>query len=111
MPYKYVVPSLASYEELVKTNSEQETIYKVSESELYNAYHDPTLIHFFGPVKLWNKKFNHIYKPYWFHYAKMSGFYNEILHNYRYDINEAENILKQIPPDGGLLKHYNKKLM
>ena len=41
----------------------------------------------------------------------MSGFYNEILNHFRYDINEAENILKRIPPDGGLLKHYNKKLM
>ena len=111
MSYKYVVPPLSSYEELVKYNSGQETMYKVSESELYNAYHDPTLIHFFGPGKLWNKNCNHTYKPYWFHYAKMSGFYNEILNHFRYDINEAENILKRIPPDGGLLKHYNKKLM
>ena len=111
MSYKYVVPPLSSYEELVKCNSGQETMYKVSESELYNAYHDPTLIHFFGPGKLWNKNCNHTYKPYWFHYAKMSGFYNEILNHFRYDINEAENILKRIPPDGGLLKHYNIKLM
>ena len=109
MSYKYVVPPLSSYEELVKYNSGQETMYKVSESELYNAYHDPTLIHFFGPGKLWNKNCNHTYKPYWFHYAKMSGFYNEILNHFRYDINEAENILQQIPPEGGLLKHYNKK--
>ena len=109
MQYKYTVPLFGSYEELVQCNSGQETIYKIRESELYNAYHDPTLIHFCGPKKLWSKNFNHAYKLYWFHYAKMSGFYNEILNHFRYDINEAENILQQIPPDGGLLKHYNKK--
>ena len=49
MPYKYTVPLFGSYEELVQCNSGQETIYKVRESELYNAYHDPTLIHFCGP--------------------------------------------------------------
>ena len=78
---------------------------------MYNAYHDPTLVHFFGGNKLWNKNCNLPYRPYWFYYAKMTGFYNEILTHFRYDIKGVENILKQIPPDGGLLKHYNKKLL
>ena len=111
MPYKYVVPPLPSYEDFVQYNSEQEPMYKVNESELYNAYHNPTLIHYFGTTKPWSKNCKKAYKPYWFHYAKMSGFYNEILNYFSYDINEAENLLNEIPPDGGLLKHYNKKLV
>ena len=111
MPYKYAVPPLSSYEELVKYNSEQESMYKVSESELYQAYHDPTLLHFFGPNKLWNKNCNHTYRVYWWYYAKMSGFYNEILNHFSSDMNSVEDLLKQIPSDGGLLKHNYKKLV
>ena len=109
LSYKYVVPPLSSYEELIKYNNGQESMYRVSESELYQAYHDPTIIHFFGPYKLWNKNFNHFYRPYWWYYAKKSGFYNEILNHFRYDINTVEDLLKQIPSDGGLLKNKYKK--
>ena len=62
LEYDSIAKQFGSYEELVQCNSGQETIYKVRESELYNAYHDPTLIHFFGPGKLWNKNCNHTYK-------------------------------------------------
>ena len=41
----------------------------------------------------------------------MSGFFNEILNYYNTDINSVENILKQIPDDGGLLKRNYKKVI
>ena len=40
----------------------------------------------------------------------MSGFYQEILDYYKYNINEIEELLNQIPEDGGLLKRNYKKL-
>ena len=34
----------------------------------------------------------------------MSGFYQEILDFYKFNINDIEALIKQIPEDGGLLK-------
>ena len=34
----------------------------------------------------------------------MSGFYQEIIDYYKFKINDIEELLKQIPADGGLLK-------
>ena len=40
----------------------------------------------------------------------MSRFFQEIIDYYKFNINEIEELLKQIPEDGGLLKRNYKKL-
>ena len=107
LPYKYAVFQI--YEDLVEINKAQDSIYKVSESELYQAYHNSAILHFPGPDKPWNKNFKHVSRAYWWYYAKMSGFYNDILNYYRFDIKYVEDLLTQIPDDGGLLKRNYKK--
>lgn len=109
MPYKYAVFAFNSFSELLSFNNEQDNKYKFNESELYEAYHNPTLLHFFGGCKPWNKDYLSHFKAYWWNYAKKSGFFNEILNYYNTDINYVENLLKQIPDDGGLLKRTYKK--
>ena len=40
----------------------------------------------------------------------MSGFYQEILDYYKFDKREIDDLLSQIPEDGGLLKRNYKIL-
>ena len=92
--YKYMTYALNSFQDLVRMNNEQNPKYRFNESELNQAYYDPTFLHFFGGNKPWNYNYrNNIYKAYWWYYAKKSGFYKEILNNYRNDINYVENLL------------------
>ena len=107
LPYKYAVFQI--YEDLVEINKAQDSMYRVSESELYEAFHNTAILHYPGPNKPWNKNFQYYSRAYWWYYAKMSGFYNDILNYYRYDDKYVEDILKQIPDDGGLLKRNYKK--
>ena len=107
LPYKYAV--FQDYENLVQINKAQDSMYRVSESELYEAFHNTAILHYPGPNKPWNKNFQYYSRAYWWYYAKMSGFYNDILNYYRYDDKYVEDILKQIPDDGGLLKRNYKK--
>jgi lipopolysaccharide biosynthesis glycosyltransferase len=110
MPYKYAVFAFNSFSQLLSYNNMQDNKYKFNESELYEAYHNPTLLHFFGGYKPWKKNYLSPFKVYWWYYAKMSGFFNEILNYYNTDINYVENLLKKIPDDGGLLKRNYKKV-
>ena len=109
--YKYNLYPINSYNNLVKINNEQNPKYRFNESELYPAYHEPTFVHFYGDAKPWYKPNYFPYIIYWWYYAKLSGFYNEILNYYKTDINYVENLLKKIPGDGGLLKGKYKKII
>ena len=100
--YKYNLYPMNSYKRLVEINNEQKPIYRFNESELYQAYHEPTFVHFYGDSKPWKRPNSSLYIMYWWYYAKISGFFNEILNYYKSDINYVENLLKTIPEDGGL---------
>ena len=109
MPFKYVHFAFDSFEKLVELNNEQKPQYRVTESELKQAYDDPTLLHYFAYYKPWNIYYSGYRGVYWWYYAKMSGFYQEILAHYHFSIHNIENRLKQIPEDGGFLKQNYKK--
>jgi len=111
LPYKYSIFALNSFKELVMINNNQKPKYRFNKSELYKAYHNPTLVHFFWKYKPWNKKYSGFHKVYWWYYAKMSGYYDEILKYYKQNINYVEDLLKKIPDDGGLLNENNKRFI
>ena len=111
IPYKYNSFAMSLYEGLLDINNGQNPMYKFNESEIFQAYHDPTLVHFLGERKPWLKEYPSVYKIYWWYYAKISGYFNEILNYYKCDINEIENLLKTVPEDGGLLKGKYKKFI
>jgi len=109
LPYKYNMFAFHGFGNLVELNNQQDIKYRVNESELYKAFNDPTFFHYLSIDKPWKKittKFNRVY---WWYYAKMSGFYQEILDYYKFNVNDIETLLKQIPEDGGLLKRNYKK--
>ena len=85
-------------------------MYKFNESELNQAFNEPTLLHYAGLDKPWKKDSKIFKRVYWWYYAKMSGFYQEILDHYKINKNEIEILLKQIPEDGGLLKRNYKNI-
>ena len=41
----------------------------------------------------------------------MSGFYQEILDYYKFNKNDIDSLLNEIPDDGGLLKRNYKKFI
>ena len=109
--YKYAIFSFKSYESLVLYNNNQSEGYRYNEAELKQAFYEPTLLHYGGYVKPWhNQEYPKLYREYWWYYAKQSGFYEEILNNYKFKEENVEQILKKIPEDGGLLKRNYKKL-
>ena len=104
LPYKYAIFANDLFKELVKLNKQQEASYRFNKSELIRAFNEPTFFHYFAFNKPWKKRYSQFNKAYWWYYAKMSGFYQEILDFYKFNINDIEALLKQIPADGGLLK-------
>ena len=109
LPYKYAIFAKDSFEKLVKLNEEQEIMYRFNKSELIQAFNEPTFFHYYDGHKPWKKNYLQFNRVYWWFYAKMSGFYLEILHHYKFKTNEIENLIKQIPENGGLLKRNYKK--
>lgn len=112
LPYKYGLFAKDSFAELVNLNTQQDKIYRFNESELKLAYNEPVFFHYFDGTKPFCKcnctaNFSRVY---WWYYAKMSGFYKNILDFYNFDIIEIEELIKKIPEDGGLLKRNFKKL-
>ena len=110
LSYKYGVFSFESFHKLVELNNQQEPKYRYSEKQLKKFFDEPTNFHYAGLEKPWFKEVHNFNKVYWWYYAKMSGFYKEILKNYNINFNEIEILLKQIPKDGGLLKRNYKKI-
>ena len=104
LPYKYSIFAYDSFDALVNINGKQDSIYRYNESELKRAFEKPTFFHYYALNKPWKKYFKKFNRVYWWYYAKMSGFYQEIIDYYKFKINDIEELLKQIPADGGLLK-------
>ena len=113
LSYKYSLFALDSFEQLVNLNKNQDAMYRFNNSELKKAFDEPLFFHYFDGTKPFKKynfkpKFNRVY---WWYYAKMSGFYKEILEFYKFNITGIEKLINQIPEDGGLLKRNYKKLI
>ena len=110
LPYKYAIFANDLFKKLVKLNSQQNISYRFNESELSKAFNEPTFFHFYDGHKPWKKSYSQFNRVYWWYYAKMSGFYQEILDFYKFNMSNIEELLKQIPEDGGLLRRNYKKL-
>ena len=110
LPYKYNLFAFPSLYMLIKLNNQQDIKYRVNESELKEAFNNPTLFHYVSIDKPWRKENTLFNRVYWWYYVKMSGFYQEILDYYKFNKSYIETLLEQIPKDGGLLKRNYKKL-
>ena len=106
---KYATFTYNSYNNLVKYNNQQDKRYRYSETELKQAFYEPTLLHYAGWVKPWDHGYSKTNGEYWWYYAKKSDFYNEILNHYGFRENDIEKMLQKIPEDGGLLRRNYKK--
>ena len=111
LPYKYGIFAFDSLDQLIELNNAQDIMYRFNESELIQAFKEPTLFHYYGKLKPWaNYSSYKVYnRKYWWYYAKMSGFYQEILDYYHFDKNYADNLIRKIPEDGGFLRRKYKK--
>ena len=109
LSYKYAIFAYDLFKELLNLNNQQDISYRFNESELNRAFNEPTFLHYVATKKPWKKRNSRFNRVYWWYYAKMSGFYQEILDFYKFNINDIEALLKQIPEDGGLLKRNYKK--
>ena len=110
LPYKYNVFAYPTFEIFAKINNQQNNKYKFNNSELLKDYNEPTFFHYISLPKPWLRSTTKFNRVYWWYYAKMSGFYQEILDYYKFDKREIDTLLSQIPEDGGLLKRNYKKL-
>ena len=104
LPYKYSCFAFDSYDKIVTFNNKQNEAYRFDETELKEAFYSPTIIHFPGYIKPWDKKCTNMRKAYWWYYANRSLFYQEILVRYNFSNKEVEEILNQIPKEGSLIK-------
>ena len=111
LPYKYGLFARDSFTELVYLNANQDEIYRFNESELKSAFNEPVFFHYYDGTKPFCKSNCAAYfsRVYWWYYAKMSGFYKNILDFYNYNETEIEILIKQIPEDGGILRRNFKK--
>ena len=110
LPYKYNVFAYPTFEIFAKINNQQNDKYKFNKSELLKDYNEPTFFHYISLPKPWLRSTTKFNRVYWWYYAKMSGFYQEILDYYKFDKREIDDLLSQIPEDGGLLKRNYKIL-
>ena len=111
LPYKYGIFSFESFFDILKLNEQQIYMNRCSKSKLKKYFAEPTFYHYANSkYKPWLNKEKRFNRVYWWYYAKMSGFYQEILAHYNIGLQEIESLLKQIPNDGGLLKRNFKKI-
>ena len=103
LPIKYGIFKFESFSQLVKYNNEQSIKYRYSEDELKEGYYSPVNLHFAGFNKPWNHM-NVKFEEYWWHYARKSDFYKEILYIMEYDNAMVDNIMKKIPKNGGFIR-------
>ena len=114
LPLKYAIFSFNEYEDLVKFYRNKEKRYMYNETELKQGFYHPTLLHYNGSVKPWDKRYysqNKTKGEYWWYYAKLSGFYDEILQNFGFNKNDTDNLIEKIPEDGGLIKNNYKPMI
>ena len=107
---KYSIFANDMINKLITLNNQQDPLYKFNESEIQRAFREPTFFHYYSGHKPWKKNYRQFNRVYWWYYAKMSGFYQEILEHYGFSINEIESLLEKIPKDGGLLRRNYKNL-
>ena len=96
-----------SYEKIVEYNNDQDKLVRYSEDELKQAYYSPTLLHFAGWTKPWDKGNNIKLSEYWWYYAKKTDYYDEIVSHYGFSMNEIETLLKKIPQKGAFMNKKN----
>ena len=106
---KYATFVFSSFEQIKDWNNKQNKLFRYNDYEINQAFYDPCLLHYVGWTKPWDKGYKKLYGEYWWYYAKISGFYEEILKNYNFDEKTIEKLLEKIPKDGGLVKHSYKK--
>ena len=109
LPYKYGSFAFNSFEELVIFNNEQNEKYRFKVSDLYKAFNSPTLLHFPGYKKPWDKNCENQRRVYWWYYAKKSIVYQEILEHYGFNDTYIEDLLKTIPKNESLLYQKGRK--
>ena len=109
LSFKYATFVFNSLKDMKEWNNKQNKLYRYNDYELNQAFYEPILLHYAGWTKPWDKSYSKINGEYWWYYAKLSGFYEEILKNYNFDKNTIEKKLETIPKDGGLLKRNYKK--
>ena len=109
LSYKYAIKAFRTFESFVSYNNHQNEKYRFNESELKEAYNDTTFYHYAGFNKPWHHNYFKSNRKYWWYYAKISGFYQEILDYYKFNINDIDNLLRTIPQEGGVLKRNYKK--
>jgi len=109
LSFKYATFVFNSLKDMKDWNDKQNKLYRYNDYELNQAFYEPILLHYAGWTKPWDKSYSKINGEYWWYYAKLSGFYEEILKNYNFDKNTIEKKLEKIPKDGGLLKRNYKK--
>ena len=103
LPIKFAIFKFESYSDLINYNKEQKKKYRYSEEELKEAYYSPVNLHYAGFDKPWNHK-GIKFEEYWWYYAKISDFYEEILYTFGYNDWIVDNILKRIPKDDGFIR-------
>ena len=109
LSFKYATFVFNSLKDMKEWNDKQNKLYRYNDYELNQAFYEPILLHYAGWTKPWDKSYSKINGEYWWYYAKLSGFYEEILKNYNFDKNTIEKKLEKIPKDGRLLKRNYKK--
>ena len=109
LSFKYATFVFNSLKDMKEWNNKQNKLYRYNDYELNQAFYEPILLHYAGWTKPWDKSYSKINGEYWWYYAKLSGFYEEILKNYNFDKNTIEKKLEKIPKDGRLLKRNYKK--
>ena len=111
LPYKYNVFAFPKFDEFIKFNEEQNMKYRINVSELNKTFNEPTLFHYVNLEKPWSKLGAKPNKAYWWYYAKMSGFFREIIYIYKFKLHRIRRLLRSIGKDGGLLRKKIKKII
>ena len=104
LSYKYGVFAFKNYKELLDFNNGQNLKYKYSISELNQSFYDPTLLHFPGFVKPWQRGCKFPQKVFWWYFAKKSIFYQEILEHYGFNKLDIDIMLNNSIEYGNPLK-------
>ena len=108
---KYATFVYKSFEDLVEFNKKQNKIHRYKNDELIKAYYEPTLLHYVGWVKPWEKRYSNSKEEYWWYYAKKSGYFEEIISNYQFSRERVNQLLEKIPKNGGLLRKFEKSIV
>ena len=104
LSYKYGASAFNNYKELLDFNNGQNSKYKYSISELNQSFYDPTLLHFPGFVKPWQRGCKFPQKVLWWYFAKKSIFYQEILDHYGFNKLDIDIMLNNSIEYGNPLK-------